>query len=171
MTPAQQQEALTVISDVQIGIAALQPFTALAGPEQPGVALTIGLVTAGLNALQGAISTGTDITDAQLATIKQGEQAAINDDVQAQKDAWDAGDHSGVNPYTIAGSTTASTSASASAGSTVGATLASGPATAAIEGLVPVRQPTNGNYTSSPGNADGTPSTPGPAAGAPKGNG
>lgn len=144
MTPAQTQEAQTVLADVQIGLAALAPFATLAGPEQPGVQLTIGIIGAGVTALQNAMANGTDITDAQLAAIKAGEQASIDDDKQAQIDAWNAGDHSGVDP-----------------------TAASGTATA--QGLRPATgKPTDGNYTSDPGYADGqAPQAPGPAAGSP----
>lgn len=91
MTPAQTQSAQTLINDAQLAAQAFTPFAPMIGPQG---ALVAGIINAGLGALQAAINNGQDITDAQLAAIKAGEQAAIADDLQAQADAIKAGDTS-----------------------------------------------------------------------------
>lgn len=109
MPLSQQQitEAQEIIAGMQEGQALLGPFIPLLASVVPGGAptaqLTVSIVNAGLQALSTAINNGEDVTDVQLAAVKAGEQAAITDDLQAQRDAAAGGDTSGgaIPPGTI----------------------------------------------------------------------
>lgn len=124
MTPEQVAEAQALIEDAQQANALLGPFIPLLASIVPGGAptaqLTVQIVNAGLAALSTAINNGQDVTDVQLAAVKAGEQASITDDLQAEKDAWDAGDHSGTNPYLTDGATAQAVAGSEAPAATTG---------------------------------------------------
>lgn len=81
MTPAQVQTAL---SDAQLAMTVLTPFASALGP---GGVLAAGIGSAAVTAITAAVNAGTDVTDAQLLAIKAADQAAIADDLAAQKAA------------------------------------------------------------------------------------
>lgn len=81
MTPAQMQ---TLLQDAQLAITALAPFATLLGP---GAGLAVGLATASVNAIETAVNNGTDVTDAQLAVIKGGAAASLQDGLAAEANA------------------------------------------------------------------------------------
>lgn len=128
---------------------ALAAANTIAPELGPGAMLATTIAGVMLNLVQQAQAAGTDVSDADIAIALAADDQAKALDLQAQIARRAAGDTTGTDP---------------------GGKSSGGMATA--QGLRPVKQPTSdGNYTSNQGYADGGPSNPSPAAGAPTGKG
>lgn len=77
-TPSAPTTAATVIQDGELLATAAQPFL------PPNVQIALSIAMAALQAIQAAAATGTDVTDAQLATLGTAFQQQQTLDLAAQ---------------------------------------------------------------------------------------